>query len=358
MLTPGSVLAAVLVFATAAVLTRAMMRLGISDVPNSRSNHDRPMPNSGGAAIAAAFAAGAGAFYWLPLSTPGADVFPDTFVAFTALAAAVAAAGFLDDLFAVAPVSKLLAQCAAAALFAVYIAHIETIFMPGLGWMSLGLWGYGLTVLWIVFFMNAFNFMDGINGIAGGAAVIAAVFLGIIAAGENAGFVVILCLCLGPAVMGFLMFNFPRGRIFMGDSGSQFIGFVLASLAVFGQSAGGGRLSVTLVPLILYPFIFDVVVTLFYRAVRRRNVLDAHREHLYQIATKLGAGQVQVALAYFVLIALGGGLAVGAQAAGAGAGLLIAAAAFPAYCIAAVIIHRRGVRAGVIEPLFGSAADD
>ncbi len=358
MLNPGFTLTALLVFATAAVLTRVVMRLGIHDVHDRRWSHERSTPSGAGVAIAAAFTVGVTVLYGTAPSNPGAGVFPDEFVAFAALAAVVAAAAFLDDLFGLPPVSKLLPQCAAACLFAVYIAHIEMTFIPGVGQVSLGLWGYGLTVLWIVFFMNAFNFMDGIDGISGGAAVIAAVFVGVIAFGENARFVVILCLCLGPAVTGFLIFNFPRARVFMGDAGSQFIGFVLASLSVFGQSGGSGRLSVYLVPVILYPFIFDVVVTLFHRALRGRNILMAHREHLYQIAVRLGAGHVHVSLAYFVLFALGGALALGVQAAGPGAGLLVAAALFPVYCVMAGVIYRRAVRARVIEPVFGFTADD
>jgi UDP-N-acetylmuramyl pentapeptide phosphotransferase/UDP-N-acetylglucosamine-1-phosphate transferase len=200
--------------------------------------------------------------------------------------------------------------------------------------------------------MNAFNFMDGINGIAAGCAVVACLFLGFIAASENANFVVISCLCLGAASLGFAIYNFPEGRIFMGDAGSQFIGFVLASLAVFGKSVDEARLSIYLVPVIFSPFIFDVVITLIYRALRGQNILKAHRDHLYQIAIKLGASHVQVSGAYFVLTGICGAVAIAVQAADPMGRLQLIAALFPVFGVLAALVYRAGLKAGVVEPLF------
>ncbi len=329
-----------------------MILLDIRDVPNRRSSHERPTPKSGGVAIAVAFVAGLIAIYWLQsLPRSGMGMYPARFALFAALASIIAAVAFLDDLFDLPLFSKLIAQFGAAVFFAISISHIETIIFPGMGEVSLGLWGYGLTVLWIVFFMNAFNFMDGINGISAGSTVVATIFLGSIAASEGAYFIVVSCLCLGAAALGFMIFNFPHGQIFMGDAGSQFIGFVMASLAVFGESVEPARLSIYLVPVIFFPFIFDVVVTLIYRALRGQNILRAHREHLYQIAIKLGASHEQVSLAYFSLVALSGGVAVAVQSADPAQRLLLIAALFPVYSILAGIVYRLGLKARVVQHL-------
>ncbi len=349
----GFSLTGAVVLVVAALLTRAMIWLDIRDMPNRRSSHDRPTPKSGGVAIAVAFVFGLIALYWLQsLSQPGMGMYPSQFALFAALASVIAAVAFLDDLFDLVPFSKLIAQFGAASFFAIYIAHIDTIILPGMGPVLLGTGGYVLTVVWIVFFMNAFNFMDGINGIAAGSAVIACLFLGFIAASEDAYFVVISCLCLGSAALGFLVYNFPHGRIFMGDAGSQFIGFVMASLAVFGKSVDEARLSIYLVPVIFFPFIFDVVITLVYRALRGQNILKAHRDHLYQIAVKLDASHVQVSLAYFVLIGLCGVVAIAVQAADPTGRLLLIAALFPVFFVLAGFVYRLGLRARVVEPFF------
>ena len=199
--------------------------------------------------------------------------------------------------------------------------------------------------------MNAYNFMDGINGIAGMAALIAAIFLGFISFSAGALFVVLCCYCMAFAVSGFLIYNFPGGRIFMGDTGSQFIGFVFASLAVFGTSLDQAQLSIYVVPVLFFPFLFDVVMTLIYRALRRQNLTQAHREHLYQIGNKLGYSHVQVTLAYSFLFVLCGIAAINLQWASPAERLALIGGLIALFCVMAVVVYDKGLKQGVVERL-------
>ena len=137
----------------------------------------------------------------------------------------------------------------------------------------------------------------------------------------------------------------------MGDSGSQFIGFMIASLAILATSAKSNPISPYFVPILFAPFIFDVVLTLIYRAARKENVLRAHREHLYQIGTKLGASHTQVSMVYFALTGLSGAVAFFVDVSLTMTALLLVLALFLVLCILAVLTYRAGLRAGVVEPL-------
>jgi len=353
----GALWAALSMFTMSAVLTRLIMRLGVYALPNHRSSHDEPIPNSGGVAIATVFALGLVTLYVLqPEAASRFGLDSVHFALFVGISLSVAIMSLIDDVWDVLPLSKLIAQCSAALVFVVFIGRIEVLDFLGLGDVSLGLWGYGLTVLWIVFFMNAFNFMDGINGIAGGGAVMVALFLGGLALMQGSYFVVLTCLCLGAAVSGFLVFNFPAGRIFMGDTGSQFIGFIFAGLAVIGNALPPGdgvaaKLSILVVPVLFFPFIYDVLLTLVYRSLRRQNIMQAHRDHLYQIGIQLGASHVVVTCLYLVLIGLCGCAALLVQQVDALGRFWVISGLFISFSVLAGLVYRAGLKGGVVAPL-------
>ena len=334
------------------VVTRLMMRVNIADIPNARSSHKNPTPKSGGVAIAVAFLVGLLAVFLM--QDKASDVFAISygrFFLFAFLTSMIVVVALTDDIWEALPSSKLLAQLGAAIFFTAFIARIDFVFIPGVGEFDLGPAGYGLTVLWIVFFMNAFNFMDGINGIAALAALLAGLFLAFISFIVGAYFVTLCSFCIAMAVPGFLVHNFPRGRIFMGDTGSQFIGFVFASLAVFGTSLDHGQLSIYVVPVLFLPFIFDVVVTLIYRSLRRQNIMKAHREHLYQVGTKLGFTHSHVTLVYGFLFLICGVGAVNLQFASPSGRLIIIAGLLIIFMVLAAIVYSAGLRKGVVEKL-------
>jgi len=337
----GAVAAFLGLFAASAALTRVMIAVGIVDVPNARSSHDRPVPKAGGAAVAAAFVAGLGGLALVE----DARIDDASLAAFLILAAAAAAFGLIDDLRGLSARAKLAAQAAIAFAFSLSVAHIERITLPGLGTVGLGPWGHALTALWLVGFMNAFNFMDGINGIAGGAAALAALALGALAAVAGAGFVATASLVLIATSLGFLVYNFPRGRIFLGDTGSQFIAFVLAALAVMGSAKAGEKVSVFVVPMIFYPFLYDVAATLIYKLRVGRPLFAAHRDHHYQLLVRMGWPHARVAALYFALVAAHGLAAWALQAAEPQTRLLWMAAPLPAYMAWTAVLYRAARKA-------------
>lgn len=274
-------------------------RRPLMDLPNHRSSHVLPTPRGGGLAIVAAAALGL-----LALGLDGhPNVIRDPAFLGVLIGGLIAAAGGLaDDIRARSYTVKLGIQIAAAAVAVMLGLNIETIHVPGFGALPLYIFGPAVTMLWLVGLTNTYNFMDGIDGLAGGTAVVAAGFLVfILLALRQIDQSAVAC-TLAAASLGFLVFNWAPARIFMGDVGSQFVGFVFACLAVLMARDDPSGTLVLVVPLLLLHFIFDTVYTAVRRWRRGENVTVAHRSHLYQRLTHAGFGHAR---ATSVLCAMG-----------------------------------------------------
>ena len=284
----------------------AMHSRALLDDPNHRSSHDHAVSRAGGLAMLAAAAAG---LFIVAVFTRDA-AFSEPAVKFLILAALAGTVGLADDHFNLAAPVKFGGQVVVAILFVWQVGALETAALPFVGSVPLGHAGAVLTVFWIVAFINAFNFMDGVNGIAGGAAAIGLSLFGLIAVQTGAAPAGAIALVTAAAAAGFLPANLLRGRLFMGDCGSHFLAFMIAGLAVFAANISGGRASEWLMPTIFLPFILDVGFTLIHRIKHRRNILAAHREHVYQLILRRGAGHAAVAAFYAGAIALCAGGAI------------------------------------------------
>jgi UDP-GlcNAc:undecaprenyl-phosphate GlcNAc-1-phosphate transferase len=150
------------------------------------------------------------------------------------------------------------------------------------------------------------NFIDGLNGLAAGVTCIACLFLAGIAGAYGGFFVYTAALLLAGGVLGFLPFNFPRAKIFMGDVGSQFCGFMLALFGVAAARFEAAPLSFLLVPLLLSGVLYDVTFTLIRRLLARENIARAHNGHLYQVARRAGLPAPTIALIHWAFATLGG----------------------------------------------------
>lgn len=295
---------ALALFCVSLVASYFVRRLRVLDEPNHRSSHARPTPSSGGLAIVGSFAAGLVAVWALAGEARLAGLH---LAGFAAAALGIAAVGYVDDLQRLRTFKiKLGAQIAAALLLTLSGIVFSRVSLPGLGTLDLGWLGYPLTVLWVVALTNIFNFMDGLDGLAGGTAVIAAAFLCAATFLEGSYFVYIVCYAIGASVAGFLVFNFPPARLFMGDVGSQFLGFSFAALAVIAAEVDASRTSLLVVPLLFFNFIFDTGFTLCRRALRGADVTSAHREHLYQLLNRLGWSHLRVSLFHYAVVAAQG----------------------------------------------------
>ncbi|MFT7570135.1 MAG: UDP-GlcNAc:undecaprenyl-phosphate GlcNAc-1-phosphate transferase [Paracoccaceae bacterium] len=288
------ILFAIALFCASVAATYLVVRLGILDEPNHRSSHARPTPSTGGIAIVATFAIGF-AIVWAV--SDQARLSTLHLFGFAISALGIALVGFLDDLKRLKTFKiKLGAQIAASLVLLAFGIVFSRVSLPGIGAIDLGWLGYPLTVLWVVALTNMFNFMDGLNGLAGGTAVTVATFLCAVTFIEGSFFVYIFCYIMAAGAAGFLVFNFPRARLFMGDVGSQFIGFSFAALAVIAAEIDASRTSFLVVPLLFFNFIFDTIFTFCRRAMRGEDVTQAHRTHLYQLLNQIGWSHVQVSL--------------------------------------------------------------
>lgn len=292
---------ALTLFLLSAAATWGMMHVRILDVPNHRSSHQQPVPNSGGVAIALTVIIGFALVYGFSETRIAARQMVGLGVA----TVAILVVSLLDDLGRLRTFKlKLATQIVAAAVLLGFGIVIKEMTLPYVGTIYVGWWGYPVTLIWVIAVTNMFNFMDGLNGLAGGTAVLVAAAFGLFTFIEGSLFVYILCYVILAASLGFFVFNFPRGRIFMGDVGSQFLGFLFATISVVASGYDASRTTLLLMPLLFFNFIYDTTFTFFRRLWAGENVTQAHRSHLYQLLNRLGWSHVQVSLLHFAMTGL------------------------------------------------------
>jgi UDP-N-acetylmuramyl pentapeptide phosphotransferase/UDP-N-acetylglucosamine-1-phosphate transferase len=249
-------------------------------VPNARSSHTRPTPRGGGLVIVAGFVVGL--VTWLFL---GGSLSPRA-LGWLAAALLIAAVGFADDLMSLPALPRLLVQLLGAAILT--LASAQERELPLL--LALPLAFVAIAVV-----TNIYNFMDGIDGLAATTALITGVALAIAGGIVRNPLVGVAGALLGAAALGFLPYNLPPARLFMGDVGSTFLGFSFAALCLLGNiGVGGGRLPLEFGAMLLAPFLFDGLVTLGRRMLRGERWYAAHRSHYYQRLVQRGMSHGQV----------------------------------------------------------------
>ena len=266
---------------------------------------DRGMPRGGGLAIVAVVTLSVLA------AARGAD--PETagrLAAGILPAAVVALVSLADDFRPLPALGRLAVHVAAAATCTVILGPIREFTLPFCGTIHLGAAALPLTVLWIAGITNAFNFMDGIDGIAGIVTAAVAGAMAVAAATQSAPAVAIVATGLSAAACGFLVSNWHPARVFMGDVGSTWCGFLVAVLPLTIPPGEGRTALVHVAAWAAWPFLFDTGWTLLERIGRRRNLLVAHRGHIYQRLVAAGWSHRGVAALYGGLSALAGAAAV------------------------------------------------
>ena len=279
-------LALVVSWALTAWLASDHSPIRLHDAPNARSLHQRPTPRTGGLAIISGIVVGWSALAWR-------SGMPEWLPTVAIAAALVAIVSFLDDLLDLSPAIRLPAHLLAAAIVVAGGA------LPPWGAIA-----GGLLLAWM---LNLYNFMDGMDGFAGGMSV--AGFLALAWAGWQAGdasFAIAAGVVAG-ASAGFLFFNFPPARIFMGDVGSATLGLLAGALSWQGWRAG---LFSWWFPLLVFsPFVVDATVTLVRRILRGERIWQAHRSHYYQRLVLSGWSHRRTVLAEYGLMLAAGGSA-------------------------------------------------
>lgn len=257
---------------------RWSLRRELLDIPNERSSHTVPTPRGGGLIICAVSLT---AFFIYCLQT-----FENFYSAYFAGALIVAVISLIDDVRTVSPFWRILCHSLAAGLTVRFIGGFENLWIPFYGVAQSGIWGDLAAFLWIVWLINAYNFMDGIDGLAATQAVTAGIgwcLLGLCRELDNAWY---FGGVLASSSMGFLILNWQPAKIFMGDVGSAFLGYTFAVLPLLASKQTETSEIISVLPwfavLFVWFFVFDSVFTVLRRLVRGEKVWQPHRQHIYQ----------------------------------------------------------------------------
>ncbi|MBI5626083.1 MAG: glycosyltransferase family 4 protein [Nitrosomonadales bacterium] len=254
----------------------------IQDIPNERSLHSAPIPRIGGIGLMAGVLSGwtlmlTSLVWWLVLPLIGLFI-----------------VSLLDDMRGLPVRQRMLAHVVAAAIL-----------VEGSGLLT----GQNIVIalaalLFMVWMTNLYNFMDGSDGLAGGMALFGFTTYGIAALTGDNNIFAMLNFSIGAAALGFLYYNFPPAKVFMGDAGSIPLGFLAAAMGVWGWQQGYWAVWFPL--LVFSPFVVDASVTLVRRTLCRARITEAHREHYYQRAILMGFGHRNTAFAEYALMLLVG----------------------------------------------------
>lgn len=278
---------------------RAAPRFGLVDRPNERSLHLKPTPRGGGIGIVIVFLAGWPLAVALIAGWPVIDLWW-----LVLLGLGVAAVSLADDRSPIPARLRMIVHLAFAAGAVTAVGWFVYLLVPGAGIVNLGPFGGVLTLLWILGLTNATNFMDGADGIAGLQCLVAG--FAWTAAGVWMSDVAIMVAgaAIAGACCGFLFHNWSPAQVFMGDVGSAFLGFMFATIPILAAQhiVAEAPLAAARIPffgaLVMWPFIGDGLFTFVRRLLRRENVLQPHRSHLYQRLVLAGWTHSHVSLLY------------------------------------------------------------
>lgn len=242
----------------------------IIDSPNDRSSHTVPTPCGGGLAIVLAFYCALLIFYL------SGQVQDSIFIGLLGLVI-IAIIGFIDDHNHIPARYRLIVHFAAA-IWACYWLGVLPWTNVEPGWLEYGVWG--ISVLYLVWLLNLYNFMDGIDGIATVEAITVVFSASLLLSPGDFAWQFYLMMALVAAIVGFLFWNWPPAKIFMGDVGSTFIGILIGALSLI--TANNGSLDFAVWVILLAVFFTDASYTLLVRLLRGEKIYQAHRSHAYQ----------------------------------------------------------------------------
>ena len=292
-----------LLFLSIAVTWVILYYVRLLDHPNERSSHELATPKCGGVGIVVSFIAGV---YLSQLWGGSCVVKPNILYSFIVPVLLVASISLADDIQELSPKFRLGVQITAALLFLVLINFaVGVADGSSLSLMVKFLFWLG-AVVWIVGMANSFNFMDGIDGLAAGQGLVVSFFFAVIQMGQGNCFLGFVALVLLVGCLGFLAFNFPPAKVFMGDVGSVSIGFILAAMALMGFVSDYSLQTMLIMPLLMANFLFDATTTFIRRLIKGEPILQPHRTHLYQKFAGCGVSQRTVTMTNYGMVTIQG----------------------------------------------------
>lgn len=297
------VCAFLLAFLSTPFVKKLAKKIGAIDIPkDKRRMHTDSVPLIGGLAIFLGFLVSTVLFAEIDIKI----------IAILSGALIMVVLGVFDDKYALGAKFKLMIQIIAAAIPVIAGVRIERIILPFLksGGIEFGWLAYPITILWIVALTNAVNLIDGLDGLAAGVSAIASFSMFLIALMQGNYLIAVMCAALVGACCGFLPYNFSPASIFMGDTGSTFLGFVMASLSVLGLFKIHAIISFA-VPFIAFGIpIFDTSFAIFRRIKEHRPIMSPDRGHLHHRLVDMGFSHKQAVLIIYAICIVLGAVAV------------------------------------------------
>lgn len=282
------------------IVSKVALSLGAVDKPNTRKVHTKLMPTLGGLAIFGAFYIGHLIFEYPHFQFGG--IFIGSLI--------IVATGIIDDIYELSPKAKVLAQIAAATVVIFYgQLYFRSIDLPIVGEIRPGYFGYVLTYIWIIGITNAINLIDGLDGLASGVAAITFLTMFVLATQMNDYFVMTYALILAGSSTGFLVYNFHPAKIFMGDTGAMFLGYIISVLALMGFK-NATFISFVVPILILGVPVFDTAFAIIRRKLRGQSFAQADKEHLHHLLMSSNASQTKTVLIIYGISALFSAVAI------------------------------------------------
>ena len=340
----AAVLAAIATLAGVSLFRRRAASWGLLDVPNSRSLHVTPVPRGAGLVIGLVVIA-----IVLILGVAGLAGPPRLAATYAAATLAVLILGWMDDRWSLPARHRLAVQLVVGLAVVLTFGWYREMALPGLPLLQLDAIGLTLTVIWLVGLVNAYNFMDGIDGLAAGQSIVTAACWIAVGVQLAAPFAIVAATLIAASSAAFLIYNWSPARVFLGDAGSNFLGlsFALLPLTLSAESIGG-RLPVAAV-LFVGVFLIDTVFTFARRLVSGENVLQAHRTHLYQRLIVCGFSHGAVAAWWLALGAASGLAGVVYLLGGSEVVVALAVAAVAAAMFGSVHVAEARSSAGIVN---------
>lgn len=299
----------VIAFITAFFMTPFVKNIAVKvnaiDVPkDDRRVHKKPIPRLGGLSILIGFLMGL-IGYAIIAGFSDTTIFNNQILGLILGIIIIEIAGVWDDIKPIRAWTKLFFQIIAAGVvvgFGVRVDFLSNPFVEN-GIIELGIWSIPLTMVWIVGITNAINFIDGLDGLAAGVATISSISLLFIAVYLNQPQTIVLTTAIAGATMGFLPFNFNPAKIFMGETGSAFLGFTLGTISIMGLVKSYTAIAI-IVPLIVLGLpIFDTAFAIVRRVLHGKSPMQADRGHLHHRLVDSGLSQKQSVIILYIISA-------------------------------------------------------
>ncbi|GFN36842.1 glycosyltransferase family 4 protein [Tepidimicrobium xylanilyticum] len=298
------VISAVISFFMTPIAKKLAVKIGAVDIPkDERRVHNKPMPLLGGLAIYIAVIITS--LLFLPKDR--------TLISIIVGGSIIFVSGFFDDIKELSPKGKLIFQLVAAIVLILGDVKIDAITnpldRPG-AVLSLGIFAVPITIFWVVGITNTLNLIDGLDGLAAGVAMIASLSFSLVANKFNYIPVIIMSAIVAGACTGFLPYNFNPAKIFMGDTGALFLGFIMAALSIEGVMKSVATIAVVVPIIILGVPIFDTTFAIFRRLLNGKSIAEADKGHLHHRLLKLGFSQRKTVLILYSISAIFGIIAI------------------------------------------------